>query len=100
MTQQFHPISYEGEPTGSPARYCENCGRPFEITLALQAPHKRFCSARCRYQHHYKTSKAKASANAEALLKPIKDHYNDPSITQAPNRQKENQIANRDRSDY
>lgn len=43
-------------------RNCDNCGKPFEIDRPIEAPHKRFCSAHCRDQYHYKRAKAKRAA--------------------------------------
>lgn len=47
-------------------RYCDNCGRPFEIDRPAEAPHKRFCSVKCRNEHHYNKAKAKRAAEREA----------------------------------
>lgn len=38
---------------------CDNCGKPFYLDRPNEAPHKRFCSAQCRNQYHYKQWKAK-----------------------------------------
>jgi hypothetical protein len=45
-------------------KYCDNCGRPFELDRPLEAPHKRFCSPTCRSDFHNKARRARREARA------------------------------------
>jgi endogenous inhibitor of DNA gyrase (YacG/DUF329 family) len=47
-------------------RSCDNCGKPIE-SIPSDAPHKRFCSAKCRDQWHYQARKATKATKANRV---------------------------------